>query len=40
MAARDAAVDCGGEEIIERDEGLREKEGEERLTGRSGVRDR
>lgn len=40
MAARDAAVDCEGEEIIQKEEGLREKEGEERLTGRPGVRDR
>ncbi|KAA0713623.1 hypothetical protein E1301_Tti013418 [Triplophysa tibetana] len=40
MAARDAAVDCAGEEIIQKEEGLREKEGEERLTGRPGVRDR
>ncbi len=37
---RDAALDCGGEEIIEKEEGMREKEGEERLTGSSGVRDR
>lgn len=39
-AVRDAALDCGGEETVEKEEGMREKEGDERLTGSSGVRDR